>query len=146
MNKRNYFSEVETFFQSLNIQYKIEVNTVSQGLLKINSLHKSFAFVKLHSTEVPKITHILDAIIIHEDVWKNRTIQVKSRLHSLLELNVKIHARQCVAKQIEKKEAEDFLNTHHLHGFRKCATRLGLYKEDELVAVATFSSGRKMNR
>ena len=38
------------------------------------------------------------------------------------------------------------MNHHHVMGFANSYYKLGLFKKDELLAIATFSKGRKMNR
>jgi hypothetical protein len=69
-----------------------------------------------------------------------------SIIKSKLGLNKKIFARKCKIKRIENVIASDFLNEFHLMNSTSCAYSYGLYHEAELVAVATFSKGRKMNR
>jgi hypothetical protein len=49
-------------------------------------------------------------------------------------------------RRITKPEATIFLNAYHLMNATSSATQYGLFYKDELLAVATFSAGRKMNR
>jgi len=65
---------------------------------------------------------------------------------SQLKMNQKIFARKCEVKKVEKADAEIFFNQHHLLGATGSAYNLGLFYEGELVALASFSKGRKMNR
>lgn len=65
---------------------------------------------------------------------------------SKLGLNKKIYARQCLVEKVDKKTAEQFLTTWHLMGATQSAYNLGLFYNQELVALASFSKGRKMNR
>ncbi len=76
----------------------------------------------------------------------SREIQLFSVIQSRLYLNKKIFARKCEVKRVYAPEAEIFLNKYHLMGYAKSATYIGLYYSEELLAVASFSSGRKMNR
>jgi hypothetical protein len=58
----------------------------------------------------------------------------------------KVHGRQCVVRRIESILAAKFLNDHHLMSFATGAFHYGLFDSAELIAVASFSKGRKMNR
>lgn len=61
-------------------------------------------------------------------------------------LNKTIFARNCEVKKIEKTVAEKFLDEYHLMNSTSSAYNYGLYFKNELLAVASFSKGRKMNR
>lgn len=67
-------------------------------------------------------------------------------LRSKFGLNKTIFARQCELKKIDKETANDFLNAYHLMNATQSAFNYGLFYKEELVAVASFSKGRKMNR
>lgn len=67
---------------------------------------------------------------------------VFSRMH----LNQRLFARNCEVRRVSKTEAEEFLNCFHLMNATQSAFNLGLYHRDELVGIASFSKGRKMNR
>ncbi len=78
--------------------------------------------------------------------WSQKNKIILSRISALLGKTNKIHGRNCTIKSIDKKQAEEFLNQNHLLGFANSYHKFGLYFKDELMAVATFSKGRKMNR
>lgn len=67
---------------------------------------------------------------------------IQSKLH----YTTTVYARNCVAKKIESALAKQFLDTYHLMNSAKAAFQYGLFDAGELVAVASFSKGRKMNR
>ena len=81
-----------------------------------------------------------------QDEWEDKQGIIISRINSLLGQNKRIHGRSCEIKLLDKKTAETFLNHHHIMGFAQSYYKLGLYRKDELLAIATFSKGRKMNR
>lgn len=72
--------------------------------------------------------------------------KMASLILSRLQLNQTVFARNCMVKRIDKKKAEDFLNRYHIMNATQSAYNLGLYYKEELVALASFSKGRKMNR
>lgn len=67
-------------------------------------------------------------------------------IQSKLGLNIKIFARNCEVKKIDKSKAENFINQYHLMKATQSAFNYGLFLKEELIAVAAFSKGRKMNR
>lgn len=67
-------------------------------------------------------------------------------LLSKLKLNKVVYARQCEIKKITKPQASEFLSRYHLLGATTSASQFALFYKDEILSVATFSAGRKMNR
>jgi hypothetical protein len=84
------------------------------------------------------------SIRIGEDIWFSRNSQVKSRLTSLVGLNQTLSARSCKIEVLNKLIADNFFEENHVQGSCKYAHKLGLIKEDELVAAIAFSKSRIM--
>ena len=95
-------------------------------------------------------------IFLYEDKWRSQGPLVRGRLLAQLGKEKSIFARNCSVREITPEAAAKFLEKNHLYGttkaryryglFRKRATganELGMEHSDSLVAVATFSSGRK---
>lgn len=72
--------------------------------------------------------------------------KVEAVLLSKLKLNETIFARKCEIRKVTKETATEFLDMYHLMNATQSAFNLGLYNNHELVALASFSKGRKMNR
>jgi hypothetical protein len=136
-------------FKNLQIGFLIYVNSVIEknNILKI--LHNSFpniSFNVLVSTckiiivinEVKKVFWIND--------WIHKNSIVLAIINSTIGNNQKFFARNCEVHKIEKKEAEYFLNEHHLLGYLSAYYKYALSYNNEIIAIATFSKGRKMNR
>lgn len=87
----------------------------------------------------------LKFINIWEDVWLTKPTQVLNRILSLSGKNKRIHGRKTKVFKIDKPTADLFLNKNHLQGAVSSRYKLGLFINDELLAVATFSALRKMN-
>lgn len=64
------------------------------------------------------------------------------KIINLLTPRIKIYAKECEIKEVDKKEAIEYLNKHHLQGYAKDKIRLGLYYKDELVSIMTFDKPR----
>ncbi len=77
-------------------------------------------------------------ITIWDSEWKFKKEKVKSRLIHILGNEKGIGARKCVIREIDTKEAIEFCETNHLHGYTKSSVKLGAFYEDELVGVMTF--------
>ena len=89
----------------------------------------------LKKTEFAK-EHGFDCIHIFDwDDW--------NKILSLLQPKVKIQARKCEVREIDKKVAKDFLNLYHLQESTKsCDYAYGLFYKDKLVQVMTFGKPR----
>lgn len=80
------------------------------------------------------------------DLLVSKKDKLISIIQSKLHYTRKVYGRQCVARRIEAVVAENFLNEYHLMSFASSAFHYGLFDSAELIAVASFSKGRKMNR
>ena len=75
--------------------------------------------------------------------WTCHKDIIKSMLRSLLHKNERsIYARKCNVKFIDGNECCRFLNENHRQGNADSSYRYGLYYQDELVSVMTFSKMR----
>lgn len=103
-------------------------------------------------------------IHLHQDVWIQKIDIVKCRLLAQLGQSKRIFARKTVSRRINATHAMEFLDHHHLWGATRAKYYYGLFVvpkpnkkqddngaaaadgEEELVAVATFSTRRKIVR
>ena len=84
-------------------------------------------------------------IHIWEYDWINPIKQniLKEKIKAMLGVDqTKIYARKCEIKEIDSKTKNEFLNKHHIQGEDKSKIKLGLFYENELVAVMTFGKPR----
>lgn len=87
-------------------------------------------------------------IHVYEYEWQDPNIRPK--LESLLRIasnkvNSKIYARNCGIREISNKEAKVFNDMHHLQNHRNAQVTYGLFYNDELVQLMSFSK-TKYNR
>jgi hypothetical protein len=129
--------ELDIYLQLYNLA--IEVNGVywhseSMGKYRDYHLYKTNKCLEKNI----QLIHILD----YEWLFKKPII--KSILANKLRLNVnKIYARKCVIKTIDDiKQLKTFLNENHIQGYTHSSINLGLYYNDELMSVMTFSKNR----
>jgi predicted DNA-binding protein YlxM (UPF0122 family)/very-short-patch-repair endonuclease len=81
-------------------------------------------------------------LTIFEDEWINSPETVKSKISHILEHSnsLRINARQCNIRSIEAYQKNSFLNQFHIQGADKAKVSLGLFFDEELIAVMTFSA------
>ena len=79
-------------------------------------------------------------IQIFEDEWEHKREIVKSRLSNILGVNTnKIYGRLCIVREITHVEEREFLDENHIQGYTRSSIKLGLYFENTLVSVMSFS-------
>jgi hypothetical protein len=88
----------------------------------------------------------LQLIIIWEDNWIIRNDIIRWRILSHLGKFIRVHGRLCEVRRIIKTQADEFLLQNHLHGSPQTKHKYGLFFAQQLIAVATFSSGRSVAR
>ena len=82
-------------------------------------------------------------IHIFEWEWITKQEIIKEKLKAILGVEQeKVYARKCIVKEISVKEKNEFLNKYHIQGEDKSKIKLGLFYNNELVAVMTFGSSR----
>lgn len=86
---------------------------------------------------------------IFEDEWEDKKEIVKSRLANIIGVtDTKIFARKCTVTEISVKTASEFCRKNHIQGYGKTSHRYGLWYNNELISVMTFSKNnlsRKSN-
>ena len=80
---------------------------------------------------------------IFSDSWKNKKCIWKSFIkNKICKADNKIFARNCHIKEIDVHTKNIFLNDNHIQGADRSKFKYGLYYNNILVAVMTFSSSR----
>lgn len=86
-------------------------------------------------------------IHLHEDVWYNKKDIVQARLNAKVNrVKHRWFARKTTIKRINITTTMEFLVTNHLWGATRSKFNYGLFMDDELIAVATFSPRRHVQR
>jgi predicted Zn-ribbon and HTH transcriptional regulator len=160
----SFHKQVLDYIQSLDISMTIEINSrdvIDNRELDIyikdqkiaiecngNYWHSETSGKKLPYYHIQKTAECekigIRLIHIFEDEWINKEEIVKQKLRNILGFAVEsIHARKCKVKEIKHSESRSFLNKHHIQGKDNSEIRLGLFYENEIVAVMTFGGLRK---
>lgn len=99
---------------------------------------KDYHLIKTEAVEAinAKLIHLLDFEWIHK-----REI-VEHRLRSALGKSLKIYARKCSIRKIKLSEANALISQYHIQNAAMAKHNIGLFFNDELVAVMNFSKPR----
>lgn len=122
-------------------RYKLYVHLVEIDKRLENIPTDFFQSISLYCFE-----NNIKLIHLREEQWLEKSEFIKHRLNSIFESNLKIHARQCKIRRIDKLEYDTFLNQNHLLQTAKTKFKYGLFKKEELVAVMGISGGRWMTK
>jgi len=141
---------VQTITSSLSIipPYQIDIFIPSHNLaIEFNGLYwhsenKVGKNYHLNKTQICEQNNIR-LIHIFEDEWLFKKDIIKSKLKNLLGLTLdRVFARKCVIKNVDPQTSSSFLDTHHLQGKINSKINLGLYYNQELVSLMTFTKPR----
>ena len=85
-------------------------------------------------------------INIYEDFSYIKRQVVAQRISAILGEFTSIHARNTSVSRINKQTLDSFLQRNHLYNSPTARYKYGLFYKNELVAAASFSSGRPIER
>lgn len=123
--------------------FNVKASFISDTTTKLVS-SKEEVFLRIITDEI--FVHENNYISIQPFVLKHQTDKLFYIFCSKLKVNTTVFARKCLVKSVSKEDAKIFLEKYHLLGNCSSAYQLGLYNSSTLVALATFSKGRKMDR
>ena len=148
----DFISEIRDFLSQNGIT---ATETVNDGFSvfvcgEVNVIPVSVSSTSLESAEeqcvrLSGVVSVLSGkkVLVPEDMWRGRPGMMMPRLLAQLGRFRSVFARNTVISRIGKEEAASFLD--RCHSYRDAASRYryGVFtKAGELVAVASFSSGR----
>ena len=139
-----YKREFYIGYDNKHFKYDFEVNDI---LIEINPwpCHNVTFCPIPGSTTIQKDYHYKKSKVAQDNGY--RCIHVWDwddwdKVISLLLTREKVYARNCVVKQVKRKDCINYLNKYHLQGYAKSTIDLGLYCNDELVSIMTFGRPR----
>lgn len=131
--------EIKEFLDENNIEYRIE-----RGLFFLIFSKKYLRPIML-SDEMPDRNNGKE-LRVYEDLWRTKGQIIKSRIRSISLKGEIIYARQCKVISIERSVEREFLDQNHMLGYTKSKYRYALVYSGRLVAVASFSNFRTIDR
>lgn len=129
--------EIDIFIPKHNLGF--EINGLIWHSEKFEPNHN--ALLEKTKAAAAKGVHLIH---IFEDDWNDKQHIVKSRIKNALNTSDNIiYARKCEIKEVPYYESELFLNQYHIQGNCVSKYRYGLYYNNDLVAIMTFSKPRR---
>ena len=127
--------EIDIFLPELNIGFELNGIYWHCEIYKDNNYH-------INKTSLAKNKNI-DLFHIFEDEWLYKKEIIKSIIRNKIKKNdYRFFARKCVIRELTNNESSVFLNNNHIQGNINASIKIGLYYNDILVSVMTFSKNR----
>ena len=130
--------EIDIYIPSLNIGIEFNGNYWHSERNKTQSYHQEKS--KLAEDKGIFLYHIF------EYEWFNKKTQILTQLNNLLDINnEKIYAKHSDIKAISNNSKNKFLQENHILGKDLSLIKLGLFYNNELIGVMTFSKFKMNN-
>lgn len=159
LNRSNHEKEICEFLSSINIDYQKNVKIKGKKTemdifipkfnigIEINGVYWHNELFRPKNYHLEKTIDCknngISLIHVFEDEWIYKPEIVKSILLGKLQLTPnRVYARQCTIKEVTSKVAKEFLNKNHIQGNVNSKVKIGLFKEEKLISLMTFSTGR----
>ncbi len=126
--------EIDIYLPSLKIG--IEFNGVFWHSEKFKN--RNYHLIKLNKA----IESNIKLLTIWEDDWNIKREICESFILNKLNRSKKLWARKCKIQLVDYNESREFLDNNHLQGDCKSSVRIGLYFNNKLVSLMTFSKPR----
>jgi len=147
-NSRNIIKpyELDIYLPEYNLAF--EYNGLywhSYGLNNVSESQGDYLFQRSRHKEKTELCENKNINLFHifENDWWNKKEIIKSMIKNKLKLNYnKIYARKCQIQEIDSKTTNIFLKENHIQGSSNSQYRYGLFFNDELISVMTFSKSR----
>ena len=136
--------ERETCIKEYAFDFQVD-NTVIEINPTISHNTVWTPFGKDHISRIDKKYHLNKTSVALEQGYRCIHIWDWDNIDAVVELLLprkKIYARQCIIKEVDKKEAEQFISKYHCQGYANDKIRIGLYYNDVLVSIMTFKEPR----
>lgn len=131
----NSKTEVDLYIPDHNIGFEFN------GLYWHNELYKTPNY---HLEKTIKCENVgISLVHIFEDEWIYKKEIVKSIIKNKLNISEnKVFGRKCKIKEVTVEESKKFLEENHIQGSVNSSVKIGLYYNDKLISLMTFSKGR----
>lgn len=138
-NDRKIIKPYELDIVLPQIKVAIEINGDYWHCAKFERMTPTFHLMKTQMAQKAgyKLIHLFVGQIIRKESI------IKEKLRSIICNDLlSVYARNCQIKQIKAKQSNQFLNNNHIQGQDHSKVRIGLYNNNQLVALMTFCKPR----
>lgn len=158
-NRSGFENELCGFLDSYGITYEtnIKIKNTNQEIdiyipefnigIEFNGLYWHCELFKNENYHLEKTINCekqkIKLLHIFEDEWIYKKDIVKSIILNKLKLtNRIIYARKCEIRKVDSKTSKKFMEDNHIQGSVNSKVNLGLFYENKLISLMTFSKGR----
>jgi hypothetical protein len=134
-----YLKALEKELRALGVHLKLQ-----HPVLRVSQEQKQIDFLLAGENAVIPSNNSQPILDLDQAITQPQ--KMAALIRSKLGLNKTVFARQCGIQKIDKPMATQFLDQYHLLNSTQSAYNFGLFFNQELIAVASFSKGRKMDR
>lgn len=140
--------EFDSSCRNLKVVREIDILCKSKNIaIEINGLYwhsDLFKDKNYHLEKTNKVAGLGYRLFhIFEDEWVHKKDICKSiLLNSLGKTKTKTHARKCEIREVSYKDSKNFLLNNHIQGNCSSKHRYGLFYNNSLVSLMTFSKNR----
>ena len=137
-NSKDVIKPFELDITIPDLQLAIECNGIHWHSTDIR---KNSNYHKMKTEMCQKAGYRLIQIFEHE--WNEKQQIIKEKIKSIICNDIpSIYARKCQIRQLDTYTTKNFLKDYHIQGSDSSSVRIGLFNQDELVAVMTFCKPR----
>lgn len=150
MNDRTVIKpyEIDILTDSFGIEYN-GIMWHSFGIMEGSMRHNNHMMEKDNKNNHLDKTNLceeqgLQLFHIFENEWCDITKKEiwKSMLMSKINKTVRIYARSCSIREVSADDSKVFLDLNHMQGSCNSTVKLGLYYNEDLISIMTFSKSR----
>lgn len=143
-----FYSELFSFLNLKSIKYEVDCNIIrfldyDYSLFITIETETNSTDVFRSKRDLEKNEYNKFLVFVWFDLWQYKKDVILSKITHLLELSTKVHARKTKVQLVNKEDCNSFFVKNHLNKPVIGYKRLGLYLDQELVALASFAKRRK---
>jgi len=138
------------FYYEGKYHYEIDIYIPEKNIgIELNGIyyHSEISGSKKPKYHLDKTNFFKEKNIQVIHVWDKEWIEKKDIVKSIILSKIgmsehKIYARKCIIKEIDNATAIEFLNRTHIQGGITASINIGLFFNNELIQVCSFSKSR----
>ncbi|NGM61176.1 hypothetical protein G5B30_04500 [Sphingobacterium sp. SGG-5] len=138
-------AEIDKFLDDLRTAIPYPVDMDRSATIPTAQINTLFIYIyPPHTVRQPNVAGF-QTIHLDVDLLSSAHDKVIDRIRGLLGAGTRLYARDTVVARVDKKVAMAFQEEYHMQVALPGKYRYGLYHRGELVSVAVFSGGRRMD-
>lgn len=130
--------KINTFLNPIFINEKLQIFLIPSSVSQSQLFDIQKEIIDFRQNKFPKL------IVIFESIWNNKKSIILQKIAVMLGEFTLLHGRKCKLNIVSADESQLFLDKYHFLGNTKSEIRIGLYFENQLVALSIWGKVRFM--